>query len=161
MNTIQAAQTLQISGELTKELIKNAYRKACSKFHPDKGGCVEMMQLVNAAYEVLTDFEGPVEETDHSYSDALNEALKTVINLPNITIEICGNWIWITGNTKPHSKILGKSGAGFFWAPKKTAWYFRPDDYKSVSKGTMSLDEIRDKYNANAIKSVSQKYLGH
>lgn len=37
------------ASEANQEAIKKAYRKACSKFHPDRGGSKEMMQAVNEA----------------------------------------------------------------------------------------------------------------
>lgn len=158
MKKEDAAKILEITGELTKETTKKAYRKACSKFHPDKGGSLKMMQAVNEAYEALKDFEGNVEAGCEGYADALNDAINKVINLPGIQIEVCGAWVWLTGNTKPHAKILGRKegGAGFYYAKKKKAWYYRPTDWKSSSRGSWSLDQIRDQHGSIKVTKKDQ-----
>lgn len=48
-------QTLAIEPTATPEMVREAYRKAASCAHPDKGGTVAAMQAVNAAYAVLSD----------------------------------------------------------------------------------------------------------
>ncbi len=35
MNIYDAAKILSLSGSLTPELVKAAYRQACKKYHPD------------------------------------------------------------------------------------------------------------------------------
>jgi hypothetical protein len=159
MKISDAAGILGVNGALTSAAIKTAFRRACSQYHPDKGGCVEMMKLVNNAYEVLKDFEGDIQASNEGYSDVLNEALNQIMDLPNIDIEVCGNWIWVAGDTKAHSEILGKNGVGFFYARKKRAWYFRPADYKSAARGKLSLDEIRDIHGSKTVNSRSQTRL--
>ncbi len=155
MKIEDAAKVLGLSGNLTKELIKKAYRAACSKYHPDKGGSLEMMQAVNMAYDVLKDYEGAVKSGDVDYGDLLNAAINKIINLEGIKIEVCGAWVWVTGNTKPHAKVLGRKegGAGFYYASKKKAWYFRPDDWKSSNRGNWSLDTIRAKHGSEEVKT--------
>jgi len=161
MKIEDAAKLLEISGELTKEIIKRAYKKACSKYHPDKGGSTEMMQAINQAYESLKDFEGNIEAGELGYADLLNEALLKILDLPSIEIEVCGAWIWVTGETKQHSAVLGRKegGAGFFWAKKKEAWYYRPSDWKSASRGNWDLDRIRDAHGSQKINSRGQQRL--
>lgn len=59
MNIYDAAKVLDLTGDITPEDVKAAYKKAAMKFHPDinpAGG--EMMKLVNAAYDVLKDHTG-------------------------------------------------------------------------------------------------------
>lgn len=149
MKKEDAAKILDITGELNPEAIKKAYRKACSKYHPDKGGSLKMMQAVNQAYEVLREFEGAVDAGSEGYAEALNEAINKIINLQGINIEVCGAWIWVTGETKFHKAILKE--AGFWWAKKKVAWYFRPDDWKSAGRGKWSLDRIRDQHGSTKV----------
>jgi hypothetical protein len=159
MKLDDAAKILNLSESITPEIVKMAYRRASSKYHPDKGGSVEMMQAVNQAYEVLKDHSGMVDGGDDNYSDALNDAINAVVNLQGINIEICGAWVWVTGDTKPHAKVLGKNGAGYFYASKKQAWYFRPSDWKSTSRGNFSLDDIRANHGSQAVKGQSSRQL--
>ncbi|WP_020211120.1 J domain-containing protein [Gilvimarinus chinensis] len=159
MKNEDAAKILGITGEINPDTVKQAYRRASSKYHPDKGGSVEMMQAVNQAYDTLKDFSGDVDAGDLDYGDLLNEALNAIINLQGINIEVCGAWIWVTGDTRPHKDALGKNGAGFFWAKKKKAWYFRPSDYKSAGRGKFSLDDIRERHGSQIIKTKTPQRL--
>lgn len=137
--------------------------KACMEYHPDRGGSTEMMQAVNQAYEVLKDYQGKIdlESGSINYGKELNEAINKIINLEGIHIEVCGAWIWVTGNTRPYAKILGRKdgGAGFYYASKKQAWYYRPAEWKSSGRGKYSLDHIRANYGSEAIKTRQAKKI--
>jgi len=133
---------------VTPNDIKLAWQRAASRYHPDKGGSNEMMQAVNEAYETLCDaddLEQPEEFSD--YGEALNVALNVVVDLPGLVIEICGAWIWVSGETRTHKDAL--KAAGFKWAPKKEMWHYRPADFRSWSRGGTSMDEIRSKYGSS------------
>lgn len=95
------------------------------------------MKIINQAYDVLKDYSGEIKEQQTDYGDSLNEALNAVFDLPGLVIEICGSWVWITGNTREHMDAL--KDVGFKWASKKKAWYFRPEQFRSRSKGDKSL----------------------
>jgi hypothetical protein len=130
-----------------------------------KHGDTATMQEINNEYvfacakllkgESLTQEEIEIEITKiEAYRDAIN----AVINLEGIQIEVVGAWIWVTGNTYPHrTKSKGGTGilpeAGFVYASKKVAWYFRTDEYKTHNRKSMSLDEIRNKYGSTVVNS--------
>jgi hypothetical protein len=158
MNNIDAAKILNISGELTKEIIKRAYRVASSLYHPDRNSAgLQMMQMVNEAYQVLKDFTGCVEGVSEAeaenqdYGFTLSEALQSIINLDGLDVEICGSWVWVTGDTKAHKAILNE--AGFKWASKKVAWYLRPEGDRAKYRGKCSLDDIRERHGSQRAKS--------
>lgn len=96
MRKEDAAKILGISGEMTKEIIKKAYRAACMKYHPDRNPAgEEMMKAVNLAYETLQDFEGNLESGAEGYDEAMMEVLNKLKELHGIVIEVCGsrgNW---------------------------------------------------------------------
>jgi curved DNA-binding protein CbpA len=161
MNIQDAAKILNLTGDYTPELVKAAYRKACSAYHPDRNPAgLEMMKLVNQAYEAIRDTNGTakaVEEGDlSSYGQDIFNALSNIINL-GFDIEICGAWVWLHGDTKPHREILKESG--FRWAPKKMLWYFRPEDYKSKGRGKFSMDEIRSAYGSDKVTARERTKL--
>lgn len=156
-----AAKILSLSGDITAEAVKQAYRKACSKYHPDRNPAgAEMMKMVNQAYDVLKNynFDEPLNATVSAaaYGDELNDALNAIINL-GLEIELCGAWVWVTGDTKTHKAILKE--AGYKWAGKKLAWYFRPSDYKSYSRGKYSLDDIRSKYGSKSVRGADHRQI--
>ena len=145
MNIYDAAKILELSGNVNPAMSKKAYLKACKKYHPDINPAGdEMMKLVNSAYDAIKDYEGEIKDQQSDYGEAINNALNQVFGLSGLIIEICGAWLWITGDTKEHKDKLKQ--AGFKWASKKKAWYFRPEEYRSRSKGNSSLEEIREKY---------------
>ncbi len=152
MNNKDAASVLGINGEVNAEILSAAYKRAAMKFHPDRGGSVEMMQAVNAAREVLKDFIGTV-EAEEGYDEALNDAINAVINLDGIEIEICGAWVWLSGYTFPHKDAI--KGAAFRWASKKKSWYFRPEEWAG-GRGNCSMEDIRANHGSIKIKTVAQ-----
>ena len=151
MNTRDAFKILNIeSGNVTPKEIKQAYQKAAAKYHPDHNPAgLEMMKLVNVAYEALKDYQGEAVNNEQDYGDKVNDALNNIFDY-GLEIEICGAWVWLSGNTKQYKDYLKK--AGFKWAAKKKKWYFRPEEYRSRSHNTWSMDEIRQKYGSKKIK---------
>ena len=157
MKINEAFQILGLSGETTPEQTKLAYRKACAKYHPDRNPAgLEMMKMVNQAYESVKDYTGETSTTIETmlYGDELSDALNAILDF-GLTIEICGSWVWVSGDTKPCKEILKENG--FKWASKKLMWYFRPDDYKSKGKGKHSIDEIREKYGSERVYNKQAK----
>lgn len=147
MNVTQAADILGIAqgAVLDESTVKTAFRKAAQKYHPDKGGSTEMMQAVNAAYAELQKHYGEtIAEfgADAGYADRLNDAINAIIHLEGLNIEVCGLWVWVSGDTRTHKDAI--KAAGYFWASKKFMWYFRPEEAKG-GRGC-SMDEIRGKY---------------
>jgi curved DNA-binding protein CbpA len=163
MKITDAANLLGLSGTVTKQDIKKAYKAAALKYHPDKnpaGG--EMMKIINAAFDVLKGFEGQIpsdeqEDGAQNYSEALNTALNAIIDLEGLVIEICGAWSWVTGDTYKHKAVLKETG--FKFASKKKSWYFRPENWKSTSRGAFSMDDIRNQYGSAAPRRASHKIL--
>jgi hypothetical protein len=158
MNIQDALNILAVTpGNITPEDIKKAYRKACSKYHPDRNPAgLEMTKLINIAYEAVKYYQGEYsKKSTKDYGDIINNALNAVIHL-GLTVEICGAWIWLSGNTKPHRETL--KSAKFSWSPKKLQWYFRPDKFKSRNRTSWSMDKIRTTYGSKKVDSV-QRHL--
>ncbi len=159
MHINDALKVFGITGEYNPDTVKASYRKACSIYHPDRNPAgLEMMKLVNQAYEALKNASGEAKiEGDYStYGEDLNAALNAVMGL-GFDIEICGAWIWLHGDTRPHKELL--KTAGFKWAPKKKLWYFRPADYKSRGRGKFSMDEIRATHGSEKVSDKERNKL--
>jgi len=159
MNLNDAISILSITGDYNPEVIKLAYRKASAKYHPDRNPAgLEMMKLVNQAYEALKSESGKAKEDESlsSYGEDICAALNAIMGL-SLDIEICGSWVWLHGDTRPHKDLI--KNAGFMWAPKKKLWYFRPADYKSRGRGKYSMDEIREKHGSEKVKNKERTKL--
>lgn len=154
MNKFQALQILGLTGTVTKADIKIAYLRKAKEFHPDRNPAgTEIMKMINVAYELVKDEDNIVvfENAEMAnYPESLAAALNALQGL-DLLIEICGLWIWVSGDTKAHKTAL--KAAGYHWSPNKSMWYFRPAKAKSrkymaPSKAEWSMDEIRTTFNS-------------
>jgi hypothetical protein len=162
MNIKDALSILGLTAAADQATIKTAYRKACIKYHPDRNlAGLEMMKAVNVAYQFLCEIEyngaeRPIhEEVNSDFGEALNAAINAVIGLSGINIEVCGAWVWLSGNTRQHKEVI--KAAGYWWACKKSAWYFRPPDYKSSNKGDWDMEKIRDTYGSVSVNNEPRR----
>ena len=154
MNKFEALQLLGLTGQVNNEAIKKAYRQKAKEFHPDRNPAgAEIMKMINVAYDMVKD-EVEVNvfanESMHRYPEEIAAALNAIAHL-GLTIEVCGLWVWVSGDTKPHKEIL--KNTGYFWSCKKLMWYFRPPQAKARKSSSQewSIDQIRETYG-------SQKY---
>ena len=139
----------------TMQELKTQYRDLAMKHHPDRpGGNKENMQAINAEYEQLFNElpranKAEQKEQATQYPDIINQ----IIYMQDVEIEVCGTWVWLWGETKPHKDYLKE--IGFYWAPKKRAWYWRPYKYhkKSKKRGELTLDEIRALYGSEKVET--------
>lgn len=165
MNKYDALKVLGVNEiQITEEIVKVAYRQACLKFHPDRNPAGhQMMILINEAREALKDeafpFDYKPEEDGQNYGEEINAALNKIINLQGLVIEVCGAWVWVSGETKNHWPLLKEAGFKFS-APKKMV-YFRPEyaQTRRYKKDGLSIDEIRAKYGADKIKTKNPVYI--
>lgn len=147
----------------TLDEVKALYKKLAKQYHPDLGGDTLSMQELNKEYASARVIKGKnlsEDETENEirYSAEYREAIEKVVRLEGITVELVGYWIWVTGNTMAVRSEL--KDAGFFFASKKLAWYFRTGEYKVVKGSKKSLEEIRGKYGSEIIKA-GRENRGH
>jgi len=146
---------------ITLDEVKALYKKLAKQYHPDLGGDTATMQAINREYafasaKVISGSGLSDEETaeEFRFSEEYRIALEKIIYLEGIMVELVGHWIWVTGNTRKHKEVL--KDAGYFFASKKLAWYFRTGEYKSNRGGKKNLDEIRTKYGSEIISKSGQ-----
>ncbi len=117
--------------------IKAEYRKLCFQHHPDIGGDVETMKLVNLAYhKALAAAHGQTskgtDQKDHTYYysqeveqviiDKINELV--ALQMEDVNILLVGVWIWVDGDTKPHKEQI--KNVGLRWNRKRSKWFWSP-----------------------------------
>jgi len=153
MKQSDAANILNLAGEITPKEVKQSYRSAAKKYHPDINPAgSEMMKIINEAFETLKEFSGTLEneEVEFSYPDQVNAALNAIFDYPGLKIEICGSWVWVTGETREHKETLKE--AGFRYASKKKAWSYRPAGWKSRNRRENSMQDIREMHGSQEYK---------
>ena len=150
------------------EDLKKQYKQLAVKHHPDKGGNTADMQEINAEYDRLFELlknthknaEGQTYTTKTETRETANdfkEIINKLIHLDGINIELCGLWLWITGDTFSHKETL--KALNFKWSNSKKAWYYHSDDYKKSSRKIYTLDQIRDLYGSETITTEPQLKL--
>ena len=145
----------------TVEELKANYRLLVRKYHPDCGGADEDMKAINAEYEELFEAakRGSRQQTEdagctwnenaHTVDDGFREIIINIASVPGVEVEICGSWIWVTGDTKPVKDTLKEEG--FKWAVNKKAWYWHSGEYRRKNRKTFSMDEIRDMHGSDKV----------
>ena len=149
----------------TIEEAKRLYHKLTMENHPDRGGKLEVMQAINAEYDIIAvklanihesasgeqyTAEQKTSEIPADFRDMINK----LIHLDGVTIELVGRWIWLSGNTYCHKDIIKQ--LGFKWASNKKAWYWHRADEKSYNRKKLSLDDIKTMYGCTAFQTNSR-----
>lgn len=149
----------------TVEELKKEYRRLAMLHHPDRGGNAETMKEINNAYDDafnhLKDKHNARAASDssarpmHETPEEFREVISRIINIPGLVIELCGAWVWVSGNTKAHKDEL--KSAGYRWANKKAMWYWRSEKDACKSRGGKSMNYIRGKYGSERIGTDQEK----
>ena len=127
------------NGQYVLADIKAAYRKLAIVNHPDKGGNTETMQLINTAFEELCKFFASNETLDINQEDMQSaginfDFIQALKIMPGVVIEVCGYWVWLSGDTFPHKDKI--KDLGFKFSGAKKAWYWSPTiDTSSYKRG--------------------------
>ena len=144
----------------TLDEVKREYKRLAMLHHPDRGGNTSTMQEINRQYREI------MKNPYFGFSHAKEAAREDYIKFPEIieqiirfdvVIEICGSWVWLSGNTKAYKDELKR--IGFLFAPKKAMWYWRPKDYKSANTKPKDMDYIRSKYGSDVVANKQDKSL--
>ena len=94
---------------------------------------------------------------DETEDEKLRGILSKVIHISDITIEIVGAWVWISGNTYSYRKEL--KDLGFKFAGTKKMWYWHSEAFRKKSKKSLSMDDIRNYYGSTEIKPDERKKI--
>lgn len=157
MKLQEALNILKIDWQCnTLEEVKAQYKKLIFEFHPDRNPAgLEISKIINAAFAFLEKQNFPLGNTENNYTsfycDDLSAALNKIINL-NLTIEVCGHWIWVSGNTYAHRETL--KTAGFSWAKTKKQWSYHPSIYAPSpwKRRAWDMDKIRATFGSDLIR---------
>ena len=148
----------------TAEELKKEYRKLAKQLHPDLGGDTEEFKIMQNEYEIMWERLKNIHTNSNgeTYTKETTETPQEFINIINvltsfndIEVEICGSWIWVSGNTKLHKEIL--KNLKFRYAHKKQAWYYHTEPYRKKGKRELTLDEIRDMFGSEKYQSKQEK----
>lgn len=143
--------------------VKNLYIKYVKENHPDLGGNTELMQEINAEYDIIKEkgLEFYLNSANKSTKDIdfkninldfNSEAFISVIKFcanTSLEVELCGSWLWISGNSKEVKDELKELGCK--WSSNKALWYYTEAPFRKRGKA-WTLDQIRTIHGSKKIK---------
>ena len=133
---------------------KKIYKTLAKKLHPDVGGDEESFKLLNAIYTDLIEHKIYF-SNDIKIDIELEKIISLILHFENITIELVGSWVWVSGDTREIKEKLKE--IGFKWASKKRMWYF--GEMKSKNPIPKSMEEIKGKYRSETLKTKEKKEI--
>lgn len=145
----------------TLDELKKEYRRLAALHHPDHGGDNATMAAINNEYqtrfEVLKKQHNASADEHHQTTEAPEEFINIInalCKIPGLIVELCGCWLWISGDTRPHKEEL--KAAGCRWSSSKKMWYWRhQEDGAHWSRGKKSMGEIRMKYGSQTFAGAA------
>lgn len=143
------------------EELRKEYKRLVKANHPDNGGSLEVIKIINVEYGVcfkVLEKNDTVssDKYDRAEDEMIREIINAIINL-NVEIEICGSWVWVSGNTYVCKAELKANG--FHWASKKKMWYWHDAEEVTRSNGKTTMDDIRTKYGSEKVKQTVTKMI--
>lgn len=152
----------------TLDELKREYRRLSKIHHPDCGGDAEIMKAINnehdELFEVLKTRQNAKADADPTGKtrrttetpEEFRRVVEALLKL-DLTVELCGSWLWISGDTKPHKDKL--KSVGCRWSSSKKMWYWRhQEDGCGWSKGKKSMSQIRRKYGSQTFQANSETF---
>ena len=133
---------------------KKIYKQLAKKLHPDVGGDEESFKLLNAIYTDLIEHKIYF-SNDIKIDIELEKIISLILHFENITIELVGSWVWVSGDTKEIKEKLKE--LGFKWAMKKKMWFY--GEMKGRNPQEKSMEEIKSKYGSETLKSKEKKQI--
>ena len=134
---------------------KKIYKNLAKKLHPDMvGGDEESFKLLNAIYTDLIEHKIYF-SNDFKIDVELEKIISLILHFENITIELVGSWVWVSGDTREIKDKLKE--IGFKWASKKKMWFY--GEMKGRNPNEKSMEEIKSKYGSETLKTKEKKEI--
>lgn len=141
--------------------LKKEYRRLTMIHHPDHGGDTATMAAINNEYaerfQILKNQHNAAADEAHQTTEAPEEFIAIINELlkyPGLIVELCGSWLWISGDTRPVKEQL--KAAGCRWSSNKKMWYWHhAEDGAHWSRGKKSMNQIRQKYGSQTFAGTA------
>lgn len=160
-------QYFKAGWDTTIEEAKRQYHKLVFEHHPDRGGSEEAMKQINAEWDYLYKHNFNIHESmsgsvyTNEQQDVPDEVtqrfakiIEALIHLEGVGIEICGSFIWLSGETYQWKELL--RGLGFKWARKKKRWFLAPQT-KGKRNNDWSMERIRARHGSYVVTEAPER----
>jgi hypothetical protein len=146
----------------TLDELKKEYRRLAMLHHPDRGGDTQTMKEINGqydeAFEALKHQHNATADESHKKTEMSSEykdIIDKLIHMAGVTVELCGSWLWIGGNTREHKEEL--KAAGCRWSANKKLWYWHhAEEGAKWHRGKSTMSEIRSKYGSQTFAGATE-----
>ena len=158
-------------GIQTGEELKKEYKKWAVKLHPDNGGDAEQFKAMQAEFTKLFNVlknvhikkDGTMWEATGEYAttetpEEFMNIIEKLMFIKDITVELCGSWIWVGGDTIGIKELLKE--LGFKFSGNKKMWYYQRDNRRHYHKKAWTIDEIRATYGSKLYKDELEAIEG-
>jgi len=130
--------------------VKAEYKRYVQRLLPREGHAGDPSELVhveNEYHEISQrpKFQDLTEEVKEEYLGYPNK-VKILIRL-GLDLEMCGSWLWVSGNTIDHKEELKEMGLRY--SPNKKMWYYRPKWSRSTNSTPVDMEYIRKTYGSD------------
>lgn len=149
----------------TAEELKKAFHEWVKKLHPDNGGDIEAFKAMKAQYEKLAGKVWTTHKTQDgkTYEKAQTqtpqefaEMIEKLRQFENITIEILGSWIWVSGETVAIKEQLKE--LHFFYSRNKKVWFFNGDEKKKRARSNYNdYNSLKDHWGVSYSETTKEK----
>jgi len=134
---------------------KKTYHELMMKYHPDKGGDVEISKEINNAFEAYCKdfmenafygYEKETGKTAYANKEFFAEILKQACDI-NCRVEVIGFWIYCFDAKEVYQeikKIVDKNGKRFWFSGRHLAWVYNGEDkVNKKKKYFLTTDKVR------------------
>lgn len=151
----------------TLEDVKQLYKKLARELHPD---CNRDRDTTAEFQDMQKQYDEAWKRCEHIHKNASGETytkettetseayaaiIEALLHMPGLVIELCGTWLWVTGNTKEHKDSL--KALGFKYASNKKAWYYHEGEYHRYGKSNKSMNDIREMYGSETYATRTEE----
>lgn len=111
----------------------------------------ELHEQLKAQHNATADKAHQTTETPEEF----RQIIELLLKLQGLTVELCGSWLWISGDTLQHKDKL--KAAGCRWSASKKMWYWHhAEEGQKWHRGKSTINEIRYKYGSQVITAAGE-----
>lgn len=147
------------------DTLRRMYKRLVIQYHPDNCGSDdssikeinaeydELFKKLKAGYEQSEGYKNATDRQKQTYDTVKDKKLREVIvklsRYKGLVLELCGVWLWVSGDTKKYKDEL--KALGLHYASQKKCWYIHFDDFVKYGKKPSTMAYIRSRYGSTVI----------
>jgi len=130
--------------------VLHTFKKLAVEYSQSESNSKEYNKLFQDFYEILKEdskfallsFQGKLKDDIMQFPNLVTGALQ-----PELNLEFCGSWLWVTGNTFEYKDKLKE--LGYRYSSNKKCWYWRAYGDQSKATKPTSMEYIRQTYGSD------------